>query len=223
MTKKINLLLATVFCVVLNAQSQNKFNFGVKAGANYSKLLDYVNDSKNKVGFQVGGFMQYSISENIRLQPELLFSLEGGKSDFNFEGTDQSIMLKENISLGFINLPVMLQYKIYKGLHFELGPQIGYIVLAENKYDAKFDFGEIPIEDEGTSNIIDDLNKIQFSANVGLHYDINNSFSVQFRYNRGFSKLVKSSIEQVGGELDQIVDYDKIRNQSFTIGVGYQF
>ena len=223
MTKKLRLVIATIFCVVLNVQAQDKFDFGLKAGANYSKLLDYVNDSKNKVGFQVGGYMRYSISEKIRLQPELLFSFEGGKSDFNFEGTNQSIMLKENISLGFINLPVMFQYKIYNGLHFELGPQIGYMVLAENKYEAKFDFGEIPIEDEGTTNIIEDFNKLQFSANVGLHYDINHSFFVQFRYNRGFSKLVKSSVEQIGGELDEIVDYNKIRNQSFTLGLGFKF
>lgn len=223
MTKKFKISLVAMVCVFFSGYAQ-KVEFGVKAGANYSTLTDYTSETTYAPGFQVGGFMQYAFNDNLRLQTELLFSREGGKSSLDYEDEIQSIMLKEHIRFGYINLPIMLQYKIYKGLHVEVGPQLGYLVSAENEYDARYTLGEFELEESGTESIIDEMNKFSFGVNLGLQYDINDRFFVNARYSRGLTKIASNSfIESEDDEVEDNVDYAKIRNQSFSLGVGFKF
>lgn len=223
MKKKLIVAVVTLCFAYMNAQT-NSVEFGVKAGANLSKITDYTPESKYVPGFQAGGFAQYSITDKLRLQTELLFSLEGGRSSFNFEDEFQSFMIKSDITFGYVNLPVMLQYKLFKGLHLEAGPQLGYLVLAENAYETKFSIGDVGIDEKGTESIIDDMNRFSLGVNLGLQYDISNRFFVQARYNKGLTKLAKNPFTDEEGEgAEQDTDFDKVRNQSFSLGFGYRF
>ena len=72
-----------------------------------------------------------TISEKISIQPELLYSGQGGSS----------------INLSYLNMPLTGKYYITKGFSLEAGPQIGYLLSAKTgernikSSFKKFDFG----------------------------------------------------------------------------------
>jgi len=79
--KRIILVLLIFSTGVVSAQ---KFKYGVKAGLNISSLrADYLDETnaKSKTGFHSGVFVEYTFSENFSIQPELLYSTQGGDSD----------------------------------------------------------------------------------------------------------------------------------------------
>ncbi|MFV8340692.1 outer membrane beta-barrel protein [Flavobacterium sp. LB3P21] len=63
----------------VNAQEKAEMVFGVKGGLNISTItnadVDGVN-SKSLVGFHVGFFWEFKISNTFAIQPEVLFSLQ---------------------------------------------------------------------------------------------------------------------------------------------------
>ena len=82
-TLLISLLFATY---LINVQAQ-KNNLGIKAGLNYSNFSDNSNETSgfdytSKVGFYIGGYINFRITEKISIQPELLLSQQG--SSFSF-------------------------------------------------------------------------------------------------------------------------------------------
>ncbi len=73
-------------------QSFGQINYGLKAGANFSK---YNNDYfKILVGGLVGGYVNFPLNSKISLQPELLYSMEGATA------------IGVNERMNFINVPV---------------------------------------------------------------------------------------------------------------------
>ena len=166
-------------------------------------------------GFHVGGFAEFKLSEKFAIQPELLFSLEGGMSSYNFEDNMTNMSSEENILLGYINLPVMAKYFVIEGLSLELGPQMGYLVAANNDYEFRSEFNGIVIEDSGSEDIKEFLKKTSFGANVGLGYALKNNMYFQARYHLGLSNINDDKNED--GTLS------KIKNNGFQLSVGYKF
>ena len=123
---RVKVLLLAVFAfVAMNVNGQD-LKYGAKAGLNISNFGGDDANSKSKVGFHIGGFMQYGVNDALFLQPELLLSFEGAKD----KSGDN---LSTNIT--FLNIPVMVGYKIaaVQGLSVEVGPQLGFLLAA--KYD----------------------------------------------------------------------------------------
>lgn len=108
-------LTAFAVCAFLSANAQD-VKFGIKGGLNFSEI-NWVN-SKNKFhtsDFNAGLMAEIPLSEKFSIQPELLYSRQGGSS----------------INLSYLNLPVIGKYYVTEGLSIETGPQIGYLLSAK--------------------------------------------------------------------------------------------
>jgi len=125
------LLTAYAVCGLLSINAQ-EVKVGIKGGVNFSEI-NWV-DSQNKFrtsDFNAGFMAEISISEKIFIQPELLYSGQGGSS----------------INLSYLNMPLIGKYYVTKGLSIEAGPQIGYLLSAKTgdrnikSSFNKFDFG----------------------------------------------------------------------------------
>jgi hypothetical protein len=164
----IFLLLTSVY--VANAQ----VSLGVKAGVN---LADFggkdANGLSSKTGFNVGGIVNISVNEKIKVQPEILFSAEGTKSS----------AAKFNPNL--INIPVMLQYNFYKGLYAETGPQFGIITSFKVK----------PNGSSSSINVKDSYKSSNFSWGVGVGYKLESNIGINARYNLGLTSIAKGSAD----------------------------
>lgn len=164
MIKKIA-LFAVVALMAVSASAQLKF--GVKGGVNLAnnkfEMGGASADTKMKIGFAVGGFVNYAINDQMSLQPELLFLQAGSK----VEELDDA-----KIELNYIAIPVMFKYS-FGAMNLQAGPQLGYLL------SAKFD-GE---------DMKDDMKSIDLGLNIGAGYQIMENLGIEARYSLGLSNI----------------------------------
>ncbi|WP_136668743.1 porin family protein [Flavobacterium sp. H122] len=164
--KKLLLTVAAVFAFSFANAQETKF--GVKAGLN---LADWSGDDADgidsKVGFHVGGFAEIKLNDKFALQPELLYSAQGGKADGGTYNVD------------YINIPVMAKFYATEKFSVEAGPQVGFLVSAKAKPDSGDDI-----------DIKDELKSTDFGVNLGLGYNFTDNISAGLRYNLGLSQVV---------------------------------
>lgn len=183
------------------AQAQEFFNFGVKGGVNFATLTgddaDEL-DAKMKTGFHLGVLAEIMISDKFGIQPEVLYSTQGAKSDASIfeEFGDVDVTLK----LDYVAVPVMLKYFVSPGFSLEAGPQFSF--LSKSEIEAEFG-GEKESED-----LKDDTESFDLGAALGVGYGLPQGFLVQARYVMGFS--------------DVYTDSDA-RNSVIQLSVGWKF
>lgn len=102
-------------------ETQAQASIGLKGGLNMSSLngLDPVNfDSKYKTGYHLGAFANIHFGKKLSIQPELIYSTQGGSIDNGLQVQD--------IEMDYFNVPVMLRYSGSAGFYLEAGPQFGF-------------------------------------------------------------------------------------------------
>ena len=159
--------------------------FGAKAGANLATFSgDDADGAKSKIGFNVGAFAEIPVAEKFSVKPELVYSLQGAKSEG--EGDYK-------VNLSYINVPVLAKYNIAEGFFAETGPQIGFLVAAKAKFDGE------------STDVKDGYKSTDFSWAFGVGYEFTETIGANLRYNLGLSKLdeggdakVKNSVFQLG-------------------------
>lgn len=157
---------------ILSSNAQLRFNFGAKAGANIATLIgDDETIYDILTAAHVGGLARLSATnENgvpiFAIQPELNFSMQGSKIG------------DSKITLSYLQLPIMVQrYIAGSGFYIETGPQISLLLAAKYK-------------EEGVSlDIKEGLKKIDFGANFGLGYLLNNGVGIHARYGLGLTSI----------------------------------
>lgn len=198
-------LLSAVAVMAFMSVSAQETKFGVKAGVNLSTLTGDAEDAKSLVGFHVGGFAEFKLTDKFSIQPEILYSTQGAKS----EGSGLGFSFEDKTHLSYLNIPVMAKYYVAEKFSLEAGPQIGFLLSAKAKSEGSFD-GESFSEDV---DVKDGYESIDFGVNFGAGYDFTENLSVGLRYNLGLSNIAK--VED--GE-----NY-KINNSVFSVSVGYKF
>ena len=204
--KRIILVLLIFSTGVVSAQ---KFKYGVKAGLNISSLrADYLDETnaKSKTGFHSGVFVEYAFSENFSIQPELLYSTQGGDSDSKkYDEADFYLGINPVPQLSYLNVPVMLKYEIIEKLHVELGPQIGYLLSAKSNLEyidsSRKETLEIDILNGGNYTFLErdvqiesGVERFDYGLNFGLSYNLTKQLLLQGRYNLGLSDVDKPSV-----------------------------
>lgn len=210
------MLTAVMGIIAFGTTVAQEVSLGVKAGGNLSSLSGDVEGMSFLPGFHAGGFAEIKLSEKFALQPELLFSMEGGKSSFKLQSSEVSMSSEEKLKLGYINLPVMAKYYVTEGLSVELGPQIGYLISAKSEYEFSSTFEGITIEDSGKEDVKDFMKKTSFGASVGLGYTMKNNLYFQARYHLGLSNINDTEDEEDGY-------LAKIKNNGFQLSIGFKF
>jgi opacity protein-like surface antigen len=231
--KKFFAALAFTSLLFANAQEKTQtaspsspVTFGVKAGLNGSTLTrgdgyEYDNNEKMKVGFHAGVFANIPVSAKFSIQPELLFSQLGSKSDYNYRTSSGNYRRTQHYdystTLNYLTLPVMVQYNILPQLYVEAGPEFGYLLGGKTKGDLT------TIETTGNSVTIDhtehvsksisnDLfNRFNLGIGIGAGYYFTQNFAVTARFTAGITEVYKYNQE------------DKVRNNALQIGVAYKF
>jgi hypothetical protein len=106
--KKI-ILSALVVCAFTftNAQDKKGMAIGVKAGLSNSNFTGDLATTAT-TGFYVGGLVDFSVSDKLHVQPEVLYSGEGAK----------------DAKLNFLRIPIMGKYYVTEALNVQAGPEI---------------------------------------------------------------------------------------------------
>jgi hypothetical protein len=171
MKKKI--LIAVTF-VISNITYAQHASFGLKAGPNFSNIwVEGDKGTEYKAGLHVGGLAHIHLSRRWALQPELIYSMQGGKQ------TISNIDNKTN--LNYINIPILAQLMFSNGFRLQAGPQIGFLVSAKNKYGS-------------SETDLMDYKSTDFSFPVGLGYLTKSGLGFDGRWVPGFSKIQKGGV-----------------------------
>ncbi|WP_190277570.1 porin family protein [Adhaeribacter rhizoryzae] len=182
--KKILLLTIAVFSFNL-AQAQ-RTHFGLKAGLNTSTLKVKNQDVYDyKVGLHVGGLAHIHVTRQFAVQPELLYSNQGGKLENS----------EEKRHVNYIAVPVMGQYMFGDGFRLQAGPQVGFLVGAKRQD-----------KDDNRFNIKENYEAVDFSLAAGLSFVSRTGFGADFRWLFGLTNIndvpprnpIKNNLGQIG-------------------------
>lgn len=164
------------------------FTIQPKVGLNLANVTDGGNDIR--VGAVAGAEFEYQVSDIFSLSAGALYSMQGCKGEV--EGYDATV------KLDYLNIPILANVYVAKGLAVKLGIQPGFNVTSKAS-----------VEKSGTkvTTDLDGIESVDFSIPVGLSYEINN-FVIDGRYNLGVSK---------------IMDGSDSKNSVFQFTLGYKF
>ncbi len=128
-------LSLVVLALVLSQAVFSQFHFGVKAGANVTKLDGHSFKDKFEYGYHVGGFIQIGIGNKFSIQPEVLFNQYSTTVDSNYRNIYQDVFSSDQrkVKLNYLSIPLLLNYKLLGNfLSLQAGPQFS-ILMDQNK------------------------------------------------------------------------------------------
>ena len=172
------------------------FNLQPKVGVSIANLTD-MKDSDPRVGLVAGVEGEYQVSDIFSISAGALYSMQGAKSTVSAFGQSATATTK----LDYINVPIMANVYVVKGLAVKLGIQPGFKVSSTKKTDTSSLVGT------GTTSHDIKAQSVDFSIPVGVSYEYSN-FQLDARYNWGLTKVFENG---------------KDKNSVFQITLGYKF
>jgi Outer membrane protein beta-barrel domain len=194
--KKILILLAVGLVSISIVNGQAQFALGIKAGPNFAQLdanSSLGENYKNRTGFHGGAFALIKLTK-IGIQPELLFSQQGSK--FTFDSGEGEA------NFDYINIPIILKLYTVAGINLQVGPQFGFL-----------SGGEVRSTFDGITSVQkakDFYKGSDFSAALGLGWDLPFGLTIDARYNLGLSKINDGQ------------NSSESKNQVIQVSVGYK-
>ena len=189
--KKVLVVAALMFSSVATfaQHAVGSFNLQPKVGVSIANLTDN-NSSDARVGLVAGVEGEYQASDIFSVSAGVLYSMQGAKYDaFGAKSTEK---------LDYINVPIMANVYVVKGLAVKLGVQPGFKV--NDKLDLR-----MPVL--GGALVDLKAKSVDFSIPVGISYEYMN-ICLDARYNIGCTKVDKDV---------------KGCNSVFQITLGYKF
>jgi hypothetical protein len=186
------ILLAAIIMTSVGAHAQHEVGsvtIQPKVGMNIASLTK-AEGADSRIGLAIGAEAEYQIEDRISLSAGLLYSMQGATE--SEDGVDATR------KLDYINIPILANIYVTKGLAFKVGVQPGINVSGKYKLE------------KGGSSISEDTDGVKafdFSIPVGASYEFNN-LVLDARYNWGLTKVSK---------------YANSKNSVFQITLGYKF
>ena len=180
--KKFMMMVAMAFATLTASAQAEAGTLTLKplVGINVANITD--DDGDAKVGLAAGAELGYQLNESFAVTAGAIYSMQGAKS----EGV--------KMNLDYINIPILANYYITKGLAVKAGIQPAFKVKSEAKADV-------------VSVDMDGFKSFDLSIPVGLSYEVSD-FVIDARYNWGMTKVLEG--------------FDS-KNTVFQFTVGYKF
>jgi hypothetical protein len=186
-------LLTALAVISLSFTQAQEVKFGTKVGLNISNLAGDISDANNKIGFHIGGFAEIELSDMFSLQPEILYSTQGTKSEQNFYFPSGGLNIDLTQKLSYLNIPIMAKLYLVENFYIEVGPQIGFLLTAEQIGEASGSIYGQPYTSSETIDNKDSLNSTDYGLNMGLGIKLSERFGAGVRYSLGLSNIDKET------------------------------
>ena len=176
--------------------------FGIKGGMNVSSISDDgYDDTKSKVGYYGGVFVNIPASESFSIQPEVIYNNLGSEVKL---GNSYS----RKLNLNYITVPVMFQFKATPQFYLEAGPEFGFLVSADSKTTWNNSTSTAELDK-------DNFNNFNMGVGLGAGFDITKNVGINARYVAGFSDVTKPSSDPSTNA--------KNKNNTFQVGLNFKF
>lgn len=205
---KGKVLFAALFCLFGFTQVSGQVTFkpGVKAGLNLSKLTNIESDFRPD--FYVGGLVEIKFADFYALQPEIVYSRQGGTVkyiDFNDEiGPTRSY--EKKYSLDYLSLGAINKFTFAKSFQAVVGPTLDF-----------------QLADNFESSVSDELIGVDLGLVLGVGYSLPNGITFEARFKQGLVDIFGDNYNNYDNYDDNGNIDDVILNQVFQFGVSYTF
>ena len=174
-----------------------------------------------RVGYIIGGEAEYQFAKKFSVAAGINYTTQGcGWKDIDYFDGGAKIKIKDQSDiLGYIKIPIVANYYIFKGFAVKAGVQFGFMVSSkffahgEADYDLFGDGVKRAVDLYGTVDMKDQYKKFDFSIPVGVSYQFKVPIVIDARYQIGLTKLNKYSYDGIKDS----------KNSVFTLTVGYKF
>lgn len=177
--KKLFLMALMVFIATTASFAQwsvGSITVQPKIGINGANITD-ADNSDSRIGLVLGGEFEYRVSPIFSLSAGALYSMQGCKGTAeDDDGNTGDVSLK----LDYINVPILANVYVVKGLAIKLGIQPGFNV----RHKASATVSGVNV----TTNL-PGIKSVDFSIPIGVSYEFNR-FVIDGRYNFGVTKLI---------------------------------
>lgn len=184
-----------VLVLSLLSFSQAQVRPGIKLGLNSSNISKTKLDTKS--GLYVGAFVKIPISEYYSLQPEILYSNQGGNSNSNEYG---------DVDINYLSIGIPNKFYVSpnNGFHFMLG--LGLDINLKNNFVGLTNF-----------DIDNEISPVDVVAMGGIGYEFDFGLAIEARYKQGTISVdflgEDNLYEEAGSNLNGV----------FQIGASYKF
>lgn len=193
--KKILLSFCFVIFALPQLHSQEFVQFGIKGGLNLSNVnYDSFVEKESRTGFHLGLLAEIRLIGAFSIQPEVLYSTQGGKGTEVLTGASP----EKEYNFDYIQVPLLAKYYLIPTLALEVGPSFNFLVNEE-------------VSSSHVSNIVETGKDFELGAAVGVSFNLRRFF-INGRYIHGLT----NAYEEGGFEQDN-------SNTGFQIGVGLMF
>lgn len=185
--KKIILISCIVIATSVTAMAQlPNFAFGIKGGANFSKLktVNDLTDENSIVGYHVGIFTRLGAA-GLYLQPELYLGSKGNNFIKIKDTRGNEVLASGKVRFTTLDLPLLIGTKIGPGklnLRFMGGPVASFVINENSTFDSAY---------QNISDF-DNYKKQNWAYQAGAGVDVGN-LTVDLRYEGGLSNVSRSS------------------------------
>ncbi|MBM6991977.1 MAG: PorT family protein [Prevotella sp.] len=153
-----------------------------------------------RIALAAGAELEYQMTDMVSLSGGLLYSMQGVK------GTEGG--LNGTVKLDYINIPILANVYVVKGLAVKVGLQPGFMINNKIKISQGSTSAEVSLEDALANAGLDDaVKKFDLSIPMGVSYEFNN-LVLEARYNFGLTEVIADS---------------KAKNSVFQLSLGYKF
>jgi Outer membrane protein beta-barrel domain len=132
---KVKLFFVAVALLAASMLQAQGLHFGIKGGANITKVDGKAMKDEFNYGYHLGGFAEVGLGKKWFIQPELLWSQLQTQTGTDFEDIFNNAVSgakDKTIKLNYLSIPISLNYRLLDWLSLQGGPQFG-ILLDNNK------------------------------------------------------------------------------------------
>lgn len=193
------LIFSALLIFSLSGVQAQESKFGVKGGLNFANLVgdDYGADIRTSIHF--GILAEIAITKKFSIQPEILYSGQGTKSE--------DLTWK----LDYLTLPIMVKFLVAEGFSLEAGPYAAYNLISEWKWE------------DGSMDYKDETSLIDMGAGIGLEYELPTGVFFQARYNVGMLTIWNINYAMYGFENAPEMEQPQTKNVGLQLSIGYKF
>jgi hypothetical protein len=246
-SKKVILSVALFLAATANFLHAQEIHFGAKAGLNLTDIYGVISpgttatgSTSMAVGFHVGGIVDIAFNDHFSIAPEILYSTGGTKENINYTlsedlGIPTTIVTTGTVSLnlGYLQLPIMMKYKMDNGFNFSVGPTLSMLLTSTylgNETTTITTYTKPVMVISGSNNAAGRLdsamNKMDIGLAVGGGYQFDFGLGFGIRYIFGLSQLFKGGISypDTGDPYGRTITQGPYGgSETFQISVSYMF
>lgn len=177
----LTLFMTASFGLVSAQSSVVGPEFGIKGGANMSNLYsddEGVDDNNVLWGFNAGVYAAFPISDNIFIQPEILFTTKGAELEYNSDFASGTSKFK----LNYVEVPLLVRFDLTENFNIHVGGYASYLVSSKVTGD-----GDIEFDEELDA---DDFERFDAGLSAGIGIKLN-PIGIGLRYNYGLTTIGK--------------------------------